>query len=339
MARASAGSNADDVAGEPRSRLRGHATYFLQPEGVDLSQMDGFKHLNSKCETPAAGANVAEEAPKECVVVDEDYESAVAAMGARFNFFTSTKSSIPSSPFDVESLDKASEPHSGDDEEGYTFDWPIDWDNWPPKRHKPPPPPPMSPPPVPIPGSYEVLAWASVLNDGAPVTIDTITVTQPVVGAKIVAGTPLRYVVCDEIADESFESTSKCSGLVAASVWLVKLPEKEDNTFEACGVTVTAASTPADVYVPLPKDFTLPDGSQPATPKKHWSYIERADTAFDPAAPPPPKPKEHSPPPPLPPPQPMQPAYPGNPPPLPSPPPAPHFAAFASPSGSVRRSG
>ena len=325
VARASAGSNADDVAGEPRSRLRGHATYFLQPEGVDLSQMDGFKHLNSKCEKPAAGSNVAEEAPKECVVVDEDYESAVAAMGARFNFFTSTKNSIPSSPFDVESLDKASEPHSGDDEEGYTFDWPIDWDNWPPKRHKPPPPPPMSPPPVPIPGSYEVLAWASVLNDGAPVTIDTITVTQPVVGAKIVAGTPLRYVVCDEIADESFESTSKCSGLVAASVWLVKLPEKEDNTFEACGVTVTAASTPADVYVPLPKDFTLLDGSQPATPKKHWSYIERADMAFDPAAPPPPKPKEHSPPPPLPPPQPMQPAYPGNPPPLPSPPPAPHL--------------
>ena len=617
VARASAGSNADDVAGEPRSRLRGHATYFLQPEGVDLSQMDAFKHLkNPKCEKPAAGANVAEEAPKECVVVDEDYESAVAAMGARFNFFTSTKNSIPSSPFDVESLDKASEPHSGDDEEGYTFDWPIDWDNWPPKRHKPPPPPPMSPPPAPIPGSYAVLAWASVLNDGAPVTIDTITVEKPPVGAKIVAGTPLRYVVCEDIADASFTSTSKCGGVVADSVWLVKLPgkggsvrpttpstpeekqppppppprqkpagggggggggggrsgdypadppgnvdwpfsdwapadiqtimdkfnaarardptvsvdlvieytqdewdalsdnekglylsnkeridrgiapyaavakqvsdvaedyaaylyevegtlthrpaeskwtgsgrdassccspqdrlaaalgdEKEffrfsenlawtsagtpsrfpepvaysvyswiyddgpgwghrhfslaalndnageanaegllgfgvvrgdggtytvmnvadeaagwdyatadnlilwssmvrgdlgahgdapasDETFEACGVTVTAASTPADIYVPLPKDFTLADGSQPATPKKHWSYIERADAAFDPAAPPPPKPKEHSPPPPLPPPQPMQPAYPGNPPPLPSPPPAPHL--------------
>ena len=325
VSRASAGSNADDVAGEPRSRLRGHTTYFLQPEAVDLSQIDAFKHLNSKCDKPAAGSNVAEEAPKECVVVDEDYESAVAAMGARFNFFTST-TSIPSSPFDVESQDAASEPHSGDDEEteGYTFDWPIDWDNWPPKRNKPPPPPPMSPPPAPIPGSYAVLAWASVLNDGAPVTIDTITVEKPVVGAKIVAGTPLRYVVCEEIADASFKSTSKCGGVVADSVWLIKAPAS-DKTFEACGVTVTVASTPADIYVPLPKDFTLADGSQPATPKKHWGYIERADAAFDPAAPPPPKPKEYSPPPPLPPPKPMQPAYPGNPPPLPSPPPAPHL--------------
>lgn len=162
-----------------------------------------------------------------------------------------------------------------------------------------------------------------MLNDGAPVTIDTITVNKPVVGAKIVAGTPLRYVVCEEIADASFKSTSKCGGVVADAVWLIKLPEKEDKTFEACGVTVTVASTPADVYVPLPKDFTLADGSQPTTPKKHWGYIERADMAFDPAAPPPPKPKEYSPPPPLPPPQPSQPAYPGNPPPLPSPPPAP----------------
>ena len=325
VSRASAGSNADDVAGEPRSRLRGHTTYFLQPDAVDLSQMDDFKHLNSKCDKPAAGSNAAEQAPKDCVVVDEDYESAVAAMGARFSFSTST-TSIPKSPFDVESQDMASEPHSGDDEktEGYTFDWPPDWDNWPPKRNKPPPPPPMSPPPAPVPGSYAVLAWASILNDGAPVTIDTITVKKPVVGAKIVAGTPLRYVVCEEIADASFKSTSKCGGVVADAVWLIKLPEKEDKTFEACGVTVTVASKPADVYVPLPKDFTLADGSQPATPKKHWGYIERADMAFDPAAPPPPKPKEYSPPPPLPPPQPMQPAYPGNPPPLPSPPPAPH---------------
>ena len=121
VSRASAGSNADDVAGEPRSRLRGHTTYFLQPDAVDLSQMDDFKHLNSKCDKPAAGSNAAEQAPKDCVVVDEDYESAVAAMGARFSFSTST-TSIPKSPFDVESQDMASEPHSGDDEktEGYT---------------------------------------------------------------------------------------------------------------------------------------------------------------------------------------------------------------------------
>lgn len=324
VSRASAGSNADDVAGEPRTRLRGHTTYFLQPDAVDLSQMDDFKHLNSKCDKLAAGSNAAEAAPKDCVVVDEDYESAVAAMGAQFSFSTST-TSFPKSPFDVESRDMASEPHSGDDDktDGYAFDWPPDWNNWPPKRNKPPPPPPMSPPPAPEPGSYAVLAWASMLNDGAPVTIDKITVNKPVVGAKIVAGTPLRYVVCEEIADASFKSTSKCGGVVADAVWLIKLPEKDDKTFQACGVTVTVASTPADVYVPLPKDFTLADGSQPATPKKHWGYIERADMAFDPAAPPPPKPKEYSPPPPLPPPQPMQPAYPGNPPPLPSPPPAP----------------
>ena len=116
VSRASSGSNEDDVAGEPRVGLRGHTTYFLQPETADLSQIAAFKHLNSKCDkAPAAGSNVAEQAPKDCVVVDEDYESAVAAMGARFSFSTSTMSH-PEVPFDVESQDMASEPHSGDDE-------------------------------------------------------------------------------------------------------------------------------------------------------------------------------------------------------------------------------
>ena len=71
---------------------------------------------------------------------------------------------------------------------------------------------------------------------------------------------------------EIFKSTSKCGGVVADSVWLIKAPAS-DKTFEACGVTVTVASTPADIYVPLPKDFTLADGSQPATPKLSLIHI------------------------------------------------------------------
>ena len=79
-------------------------------------------------------------------VVDKDYESGVAALGMRFSLTTMSR---PMSPFDVESQDMASKPHSGSgDRDGpFKFDWPIDWDNWPPRRNKPPPPPPLSPPP------------------------------------------------------------------------------------------------------------------------------------------------------------------------------------------------
>ena len=145
VSRASSGSNEDDVAGEPRVGLRGHTTYFLQPETADLSQIAAFKDLNTQCKAPSKGANVAEPAPAKCVVVDKDYESGVAALGMRFSLTTMSR---PMSPFDVESQDMASEPHSGSgDRDGpFKFDWPIDWDNWPPRRNKPPPPPPLSPP-------------------------------------------------------------------------------------------------------------------------------------------------------------------------------------------------
>ena len=158
-------------------------------------------------------------------------------------------------------------------------------------------PPPSLSPPAPIPGSYAVLAWSSVLNGGAAVTIDTISVTKPVVVLALSLAPRFRYVGRDDIEDESFYVDFEVQCPIAETVWLVtKLPGKgeDEQSFEACGVTVTAASKPA-VYVPLPEKFSLPDGSQPAKPTKEWGYIERADAAFDPAAPPPPKPIEYSP--------------------------------------------
>ena len=166
--------------------------------------------------------------------------------------------------------------------------------------------------------SEDVLTWPYELNGGVPVTIDTITVMKPARGMKVVAGFPSRYVVCAEITHPNPHfSTSECSGVVATHVWLVKLRTGAEPNFQACGVRVTAAEHLAGIHTPLPKGFTLKDGSQPVVPKSERSgHIEEADEAFDPIPPPPSSPS--SPPSPSPPPPPPSP-----PPSPPSPPPSP----------------